>query len=202
VRVYSYVVARDYGFAPNPFHGWCTLATCKPDIRKTAQAGDWIVGTGSATKGRAGRAVYAMRVEETLTFEQFWKDPRFLRKRPDLRASRKLAFGDNIYRPSRQGGWAQLASHHSLHDGRPNSKNVMRDTRIDRVLLARDFLYWGRSGPEIPPSLRAFGPQHEDLCMRWRGHKCRLSPGLIAATVGWLGSFDERGCLGRPGDWP
>src|SRR5262245_31415483 len=45
VRLYSYVVARDYGFAPNPFYGFCTLATCKPDIRRTADIGDWIVGT-------------------------------------------------------------------------------------------------------------------------------------------------------------
>lgn len=27
---YSYVVARDFGFAPNPFNGFLTLATCKP----------------------------------------------------------------------------------------------------------------------------------------------------------------------------
>ncbi len=28
---------RDYGFAPNPFHGICTLATCKPVIRRVAR---------------------------------------------------------------------------------------------------------------------------------------------------------------------
>ena len=33
-RVYMYVVDRDFGFAPNPFHGVRTLATCKPPIRK------------------------------------------------------------------------------------------------------------------------------------------------------------------------
>ena len=38
---------RDYGFAPNPFHRTCTLATCKPDIRSSAYAqGDWIVRYG------------------------------------------------------------------------------------------------------------------------------------------------------------
>jgi hypothetical protein len=41
-------VARDYGFAPNPFFGVCTLATCKPKIRKAAAIGDWVVGTGSS----------------------------------------------------------------------------------------------------------------------------------------------------------
>lgn len=28
MRCFSYIVARDYGFAPNPFHGFCTLANC------------------------------------------------------------------------------------------------------------------------------------------------------------------------------
>jgi len=41
--LYSYVVRYDSGFAPNPFGGYCTLATCKPEIRKTAQLGDWLV---------------------------------------------------------------------------------------------------------------------------------------------------------------
>ena len=31
-KSYSYVVARDYGFAPNPFNGILTLAACKPVI--------------------------------------------------------------------------------------------------------------------------------------------------------------------------
>jgi hypothetical protein len=63
LRVFSYIVARDFGFAPNPFFGWCTLATCKLEIRRTAQIGDWVLGTGSAGSGHAGRAVYAMRVD-------------------------------------------------------------------------------------------------------------------------------------------
>ena len=37
MTLYSYTVAADTGFAPNPFHGFCTLACCKPGIRRTAQ---------------------------------------------------------------------------------------------------------------------------------------------------------------------
>ena len=36
---------RDYGFAPNPYFGYCTLATCKPVIRRCAGVGDWIAWT-------------------------------------------------------------------------------------------------------------------------------------------------------------
>lgn len=47
MNLFSYIVARDYGFAPNPFPPYCTLATCKPGIRNSAQKGDWIIGLGS-----------------------------------------------------------------------------------------------------------------------------------------------------------
>lgn len=50
MRLFSYVVRFDSGFAPNPFYGYCTLATCKPPIRRTALVGDWIIGTGSASQ--------------------------------------------------------------------------------------------------------------------------------------------------------
>ena len=29
-RLYSYVLRKDTGFAPNPYSGYCTLACCKP----------------------------------------------------------------------------------------------------------------------------------------------------------------------------
>lgn len=34
----------DTGFAPNPFFGILTLATCKPGIRLTKKVGDYIAG--------------------------------------------------------------------------------------------------------------------------------------------------------------
>src|SRR5262245_19102367 len=92
VRLHSYVVARDYGFAPNPFFGFCTLATCKPRLRSVAQVGDWIVGTGSKKHKRERFVVYAMRVTGTLTFNQYWADGRFQSKKPNMRGSKKQAF--------------------------------------------------------------------------------------------------------------
>ena len=44
MKLFSYILARDFGFAPNPFYSICSLATCKPIIRKKAQIGDWIIG--------------------------------------------------------------------------------------------------------------------------------------------------------------
>lgn len=80
-RVYFYVVARDFGFAPNPFHGMCTLATCKPTIRRTARTGDWVVGMGGTKLNAVGRCIYAMQVTDALSFEKYWEGSEFRAKR-------------------------------------------------------------------------------------------------------------------------
>jgi hypothetical protein len=200
LRLYSYVVSRDFGFAPNPFYGFCTLATCKPNIRKAAQPGDWIVGTGSKQNGLEGRLVYAMRVSEVLGFDEYWRDPRFLDKRPNMHASRMQAFGDNIYHRDSDGVWQQENSHHSLKDGGRNQANVKHDTKPDRLLVSDHFTYWGDSGPEIPAHFRSWDGY--DVCAG-RGHKCRFTVSLVGAFVAWLElpNVWGPGYVGRPSAW-
>ena len=77
-----YVVARDFGFAPNPFHGYCTLATCKPRIRKKARVNDWVIGMGGSRLKATGKCIFAMRVTEIITFDECWVNPIFLDKKP------------------------------------------------------------------------------------------------------------------------
>ena len=199
MRLHSYVVARDYGFAPNPFFGFCTLATCKPIIRATAERGDWVIGTRSKTHGRDGYLVFAMRVTDTLTFDEYWNDPRFREKRPNLHGSKKQAFGDNIYHhsaPPRR--WRQEDSHHSLPDGSMNRRNVVHDTQTDRVLISDDFVYWGGDGPRIPKRLRNF--RGIDLCGK-RGHKNSFPDDMIAEFERWIRSTGKKGYCGVPLDW-
>jgi hypothetical protein len=75
---YSYKMTRDFGFAPNPFGGFCTLATCKPHIRKKAKVGDWIIGTGSKEiKLTFDSLIYVMKITEKLDLDVYWNDPRF-----------------------------------------------------------------------------------------------------------------------------
>jgi hypothetical protein len=199
MRLYSYVVARDFGFAPNPFYGTCTLATCKADIRRTARIGDWIVGTGSRKRGLEGQMVYAMRVTEDLSYDEYWREERFRLKRPTLDGSLKQAFGDNIYRHNSTGDWQQANSHHSLNDGTTNPENVRADTRADRVLISDDFLYWGGCGPPVPASFRNYNGM--DICVGRQGHRCRFDADLVRDFVGWLSEFKERGYLGGPEAW-
>ncbi len=196
MKLYSYVVARDFGFAPNPFFGFCTLATCKPKIRKHASVGDWVVGTGAkGTYDYKGRLIFAMQVSEVLGFDTYWNDPRFILKRPNLKGSLKVMYGDNIYR--REGRrWVQADSHHSLPDGRLNKANLVWDTGVDRLLIATKFVYWGRSAPTIPKKLRSFGKEKVDLCSG-RGHRV-FTGDLPGAFVGWLESDGKWGVQGDP----
>jgi hypothetical protein len=201
VKLHSYVVARDYGFAPNPFFGVCTLATCKPGIRGVAQIGDWVVGTGSKKHGRDKNIVYAMRVTEAMTFNRYWTDSRFQPKKPNLRGSKKQAFGDNIYsKDARTTLWCQANSHHSLNDGSPNESNVAADTSADRVLISDDFVYWGGSGPLLPQRFLRYGTEDINLCAG-RGHKNNFPPGFVQQFIAWIRSLDVKGYAGEPLDW-
>lgn len=199
MTLYSYVVARDYGFAPNPFYGFCTLATCKPIIRRMARVGDWVVGTGSKPRGRKCHVVFSMRVTEILKFNEYWRDPRFSVKRPNLSGSKKQAFGDNIYhRASTSQVWSQVNSHHSHADGSVNLRNVANDTQTDRVLISDDFIYWGGAGPKLPDRFRNHAGA--DLCAG-RGHKSAFPDALVREFIAWIKSHDEHGYVGVPLDW-
>ncbi|MFT8856617.1 hypothetical protein [Bifidobacterium aquikefiri] len=200
MRLFSYVVRYDFGFAPNPFHGWCTLADCKPLIREFAEPGDWIMGTSSVgnRRGITGRLVYAMQVDETLTFDDYWHDPRFVSKHPNLRGSRMLQFGDNIYHRDSAGAWIQDDSHHSRDDGSPEIRNIEHDTRIDRVLVGRRFVYFGEKGPKIPKELSDGYPL--GLVHSGPGHRYQFEEKQTADAIDWLESLGS-GVQDRPRDW-
>lgn len=199
-RLFSYVVARDYGFAPNPFYGYCTLATCKPKIRTKASTEDWIVGTGSATCLREGHLVYAMRITETMSFDEYWNDPRFQFKKANLYGSKKQAFGDNIYhQDSATGVWIQENSHHSYDDGRQNIYNIKNDTQAPRVLISEDYVYWGGVGPKIPERFRDL--DGKDVCKKGPGHRNDLPEEMVIEFTSWIRSLGQIGYQGMPLDW-
>ena len=81
MTLFSYIVRYDDGYAPNPFHGFCTLAYCKYPMRPYVQEGDYVVGLGKKELGN--RLVYAMRVTEALEHDRYLQDPRFEERRGD-----------------------------------------------------------------------------------------------------------------------
>lgn len=198
MRLHSYVIRRDYGFAPNPFHGVCTLATCKKVIRRHAAIGDWVIATGSADHQRSGQLVCAMKVSDTMTFNAYWNDPRFELKKPVMNSSRMMGYGDNIYHSGPDDEWVQADSHHSLEGGVPNPKNLDDDTQTDRVLIADEFWYFGSSAPPIPHEFRGHG--QADICTG-RGHKVNFVDGLVDRFLDWVRTMPP-GCQGRPDRWP
>ena len=198
--LHAYKVTRDYGFAPNPFEDVCTLATCKPGIRRKAVKGDLIAACGSAELGLVGRILCIVRVHGSMPFQSYWDDARFAAKKPRFGICTAKCYGDNIYHRDDDGGWIQERSHHSFKDGAPNPLNLDRDTSADAVLWGEDFIYFGANAPAIPAELRNF--QGQDLYpAKVRDHRSDFTPAMVAAVDDWFRSLTPRGRQGRPASW-
>lgn len=201
-RIYSYVVRYDSGFAPNPFYGYCTLATCKPAIRRAANIGDWVVGSGSNDRSvrRGGQMVYAMKVTEVISFDEYFEEPRFEPKKPYRKGSRKQSCGDNIYfREGLDSLWCQLDSFHSKSDGQINPDHVKRDTCVNRVLVSDDFVYFGGNGPKFPDHL--IDHNGRKICKQGIGRSCFEDPKLIERLEEWIHGMGVSGYQGPPFEW-
>ncbi len=195
VRLYSYVLREDTGFAPNPYHGFCTLACCKPPIRRHAQVGDWIIGTGSDAKGkgRGNHISFAMRITEILTFDEYWEDERFAAKKPNPCGDLTESCGDNIYRfDYGTGCWHQEEqAYHCDFD------LLVDDTAVDRVPISCDFIYWGGSGPVLPEF------QGHSLIKTGPGYKVNFPEEVVEEFVAWIRCLQtegQRGVCGGPLD--
>lgn len=200
MKIYSYTVVSDSGFSPNPYHGYLTLACCKPRIRSSAKEGAWIVGTASFSRfpKLGGYLLYAAEVSEVLSFEKYWNDKRFARKKPDLkrRNDPKWMHGDNIYDFSSPTGPVQLPSQHSHDDGSEDIKSKKHDLGGKHVIVARNFVYFGRNAIELPPSLKS-------LIKKGPGHKSRFDEKIIHSFLAFIGEHHKAGkgeILGDPLD--
>ena len=189
MKYYSYVVARDFGFAPNPFGQHCTLATCKHKIRKNASQDDWIFGI--TRKGKGNRLVFAMKVNRKITFDEYWNSPEFQYKKPVLNGSLKQMYGDNIYHfDKKTNKWLQADSHHSLDNGEINYENLNRDTSGEYVLISKEFYYFGKENIEIPLALKT-------KFSVGRGHKY-VKEEAAKELINWLSENYENGFHGDP----
>ncbi len=192
MRVFVYKLVHDTGFAPNPFHGWCTLACCKPRIRSSASVGDWVVGLTPNALG--ARLAFFMRVEEKLTFDRFFTDPRFAAKKPaDASGQPPIRrCGDNCYEPVGDGEYRQLACTHSLNDGEdPQLKAWDLSGRF--VLAGREFGYFGVDAVPLDPILAFMVPG--------RGHRVNFSDNELKRILAYI-QRQRRGLRGRPRHWP
>jgi hypothetical protein len=191
MKLHSYIVTHDTGFSPNPFWGYCTLACCKPVIRRTAEVGDWVVGLGPKADGH--RLRYAMQVEEIIPYYEYYQDPRFAPKIPNF-STRKVVHkcGDNIYKPLPSGDFQQLQSMHSCGTSE-NPKTKARDLGGKNVLISNTFYYFGSRPLDLPEALNELKVA--------RGHKNKFPPHVIAAFIKFI-SRQTRGVNAPPTSWP
>jgi hypothetical protein len=177
MTLFSYTIPIDDGAAPNPFRGLCTLAICKPGIRRVAKIGDWVARLGStrAPSGDlSGRLVYAMRIEDVLTLEEYdrrapidWPDR--IPKLNSLDLTDRL--GDCIYDYSSRVP-RQRAGVHGVAN---------QDTDLSglNVLVSRDFYYFGRSAIPLPEDLLP-------ICHQTQGHRSRSNDPYMTRFVSWI----------------
>lgn len=185
-KIYRYIVRYDGGTAPNPFDGFCTLAICKPAIRRKAEVGDWIIGFRSQQRGRV---IYAMQVNEAISFDEYWNDPRFRSRRPDVLTTPT----DNIYRSraiAPDGSMVMEQVNNEVHKPEASS----RDLSGNRVLIARRFWYFGDRSPLIDDTLSHLSPVTQGHVV----HKHRKVADIENLQT-WLSGFNT-GVLGTPVD--
>lgn len=142
MNLYSYIVTYNGGFAPNPFFGYCTLAVCKPAIRRTSEIGDRIFGL--SPKKQLYKLIYAMKITENLSFDNYYNDFRFKSKIPKPKNPEDY-IGDNFYRPLCHGIYEKIPSFHSIKDRE-------KDLEGKYVLIShRKHFYCFGSKPETLP---------------------------------------------------
>lgn len=175
-RVFRYVVTHFTGFAPCFEARVCTLACCKPSIRRSADVGDWVLGFAPSRSGNA-RLLYAMRVDEKLDFNAYAIDPRF-----DGR-------GDNVWRPDRRGGFRYAGSHGIHNTSKDQDKDVWRGKY---VLVSHYYRCFGTDGVDLCQKLKAEIARR--LWFPGRGHKVN---GLLYTDLAAFKAFFDRASNGQ-----
>lgn len=185
MRLCSYVVKNDTGFAPNPFWGYCTLAACTPNhMGVRLQEGDWILGHQTVAQGNG--LVYAMQVDEALCFDKYFGDGRFNRKKPLFGRTWKESCGDNIYVRDSRGRWRQ---HRSAFHTSPGE--VRKDVKHPIVFVGRRFYYFGKKAVRIPD-------RFSELIWHRQGCSCKHNRDIVRGFVKWLSRRYDEGIHGLP----
>jgi hypothetical protein len=189
MKICSYVIKADTGLAPNPFWRFCSLAVCTPNHQNARLfPGDWIVGNSPVSDGQ--RLVYAMRVDEVLDFDSYFRDLRFEKKKPNPRGKPVAQAGDNFY--FRENGiWKRLPSR--FHNGQ---SYFYRDLGMDLsgrpVFIAQHYYYFG-------DKRIAFPGRFSGIVRRSQG--IRYTKGSIASKfIQWLEENHKPGLIGKPLD--
>lgn len=181
MKLYTYCLRWDDGAAPNPFWGICTLAICKPAIRRTARKGDWVVGLGSVNSpvgDISGSVVYAMRVSDvrSLWGYDILCRSKYEGKIPDWSSSDFMRrVGDCIY----DYGEEQPPK---MRKGVHGEGHRKRDLSGVNALISDHFYYFGDKPVELPSHLMA-------LIHSQQAHKVDLNQKYVEPFLKWIESL-------------
>lgn len=177
MKLFSYVLRFDDGAAPNPYGEKCTLAICKPAIRRKVEKGDWVVGTGSANSpiGNISKhVVYAMKVSLVMTLKEYdtYCKSKLKSKIPNWNGPFEMKVGDCIY-DYLNGEEPKIRG--QIH----GEQNRDRDLGGKNVLLAEEFYYFGDNPISIPAYLHKIIKTNQ-------GHKKIEAEDLINDFIQWI----------------
>jgi len=176
--LYSYCIPYDDGAAPNPYWGICTLVICKPVIRRVAQEGDWIVGTGSKKSpinDISNHVVYAMKITKKMTMQKYDDTCKknYPKKIPDWNSHDfRRWVGDCIYDFSD-------GSDPQIKQGVHNEGNKKRDLGGKFALISEHFYYFGDNPIELPENLT-------NIIQRGQGHKSKSNRPYVNDFISWI----------------
>ena len=164
------------------------------------------MGVGSIAEGIRGRLVFAMKVEEAVTFDRYWEDDRFQKKKPSFCGSLKQAQGDNVYHRV-DGKWVQERSRHTHPDFEMTAQHTRRDTSRNRVLVSKQYVYYGADAVELPASFE--DQRGYRVCLDGTGtpqgvlqrEKKFDDAALTERLEAWLEAEGKWGCVGEPCEW-
>lgn len=197
-RLFTYIMTDDSGSAPNPFNGMCTLAICKPAIRRTANVGDWVAGFASVNAAHdiGHKLIYAMKVTQSVPMREYDTLSKCM-------WPHRIPNGHSWHMPDRLGDsiydFANLNSYGypTVRPGAHTEDHRPTDLGGERVLISTHFYYFGSSAIELPKDL-------QKICPITQGHRSNLNDSSIERFVSWIEGTGEMGQRGWPAhilDW-
>ena len=216
MKILTYRMTYDTGFAPNPFHGVLTLATCTPNHKRAElEKGDYIVGIESNAlmeqrkskglcKEKNNLLIFVGEASEILSLNDYFNDLRFKKKKYKKNKCWILRRGDNIYYED-GGMWKWLRGHdhddksitffhrNSLdHLYKTNRHVIYKDIYGNRVFICHRFTYFGDKCEE-------FDKRFLDCIVKAQGIKyCYENNSKFKDFKNYLDSLIGKGRIGKP----
>ena len=160
-RHFVYKVMYDSGGAPCVQDDLLSLAICKPQIRRTAQRGDWIYGFGGNNDSPPNRLIYIAQVADRLSDGGYYELSEYA-DRPDAIYQRDLV-GDLVPK----------------HDARFHT-DVTDHVRAKDIGTAP---HWSNANVLVADHFRYFGHRSDD---RWKSAHPHLAKALQNLGQGHL----------------